>query len=61
MSHRLQWGWGGPRAPGPPHHSVGRRWPGWTLRPEGGQGGLQGGGGQKNGGQSVHGRADRCF
>ena len=48
MSHRLQWGWGGPSAPGPPHHSVGRSRPGWTLRPEGGQGGggLQGGGGQ---------------
>ena len=43
MSHRLQWGWGGPSAPGPPHHSVGRSRPGWTLRREGG---LQGGGGQ---------------
>ena len=48
MSHRLQWGWGGPSAPGPPHHSVGRSRPGWTLRREGGQG--QGGGGRQGGG-----------
>ena len=39
------------------HHSVGRSRPGWTLRPEGGQGG---GGRQGGGGQSVHGRAD-CY